>query len=252
MRLLILGAGGRHRTEAALARAAHQLGHEARVIDALGLRRSLGPLAPRVIRWLVQRAEPELILCTRHAISAGESTLATLLRARRSAFWYFDALAPLPRRVVALATMVLEVYATYGFQTAAFRRAGIEAQFLPQGVDPGIDQPATEIRAPFRCDLSFLGSGQFPRRHEILRRFSDAGTLQIRGPSWSGAPSALPVVGGYRARFNSSVVEPSAPMDQVAVASQPLAPSVFSLEATSSLGFTVIVSYSHTRRISRT
>ena len=63
-------------------------------------------------------------------------------------------------------------------------------------MDPGIDQPATEIPAPFRCDLSFLGSGQFPRRHAILSRFSHVGALQIRGPWWSGAPAALPVVGG--------------------------------------------------------
>jgi hypothetical protein len=82
MRLLILGAGGRHRTEAALARAARQLGHDVRVLDALGHRRRFGPLAPPLIRWLVEHAEPEMIICTRHAISAGEAMLRGLLLGR--------------------------------------------------------------------------------------------------------------------------------------------------------------------------
>lgn len=196
MRLLILGAGGRHRTEAALARAARQLGHQPSVVDALGHRRRLGPLAPPLIRWLVERAEPEVIVCTRHAISAGETMLRALLCGRRTAFWYFDALTPLPPRVLALAGVVPEIYATYGFQVAAFRRAGFTARFLPQGCDPAVDQPAQRIPKAFGCDLSFLGSGQFERRHEILRHFSEAGRLQIRGPSWDGAPPALPVAGG--------------------------------------------------------
>ncbi|MEO8635344.1 MAG: glycosyltransferase [Gemmatimonadales bacterium] len=196
MRLLILGAGDRHRTEAALARAARQLGHAPTVIDALGHRRRLGPLAPRLIRWLVDRAEPEMILCTRHAISTGEPMLAELFRGRRTAFWYFDATTPLPPRVLRLAGAVSEVYATCGFQVTAFARAGHAARLLPQGLDAERDRPAPVIPAAYRCDLSFIGSGQFARRHEILHRFSGAGRLQIRGPSWEGAPAALPVAGG--------------------------------------------------------
>ena len=194
--MLILGAGGRHRTEAALARAATQLGHTARVVDALGYRRRLGPLAPRLIRWLVDRAEPEMILCTRHAISAGEPMLTQLLRGRRAAFWYFDALTPLPPRVRSLAHLVGEVYATCGAQVAAFREAGCAAQLLPQAIDPAIDRPAAVVAGSFRCDLSFLGSGQYPRRHEILQRFGLVGRLQIRGPSWRDAPAGLPIAGG--------------------------------------------------------
>ena len=196
MRLLILGAGGRHRTEAALARAARQLGHDTRVVDALGHRRRLGPLAPPLIRWLVEHAEPELILCTRHAISAGEPMLRALLRGRRMVFWYFDPPTPLPPRVLSLAAVVPEIYATYGFQVTAFHRAGFTARFLPQGCDPTVDQPARRIPQAFRCDLSFLGSGQFERRYAMLRHFGEAGQLQIRGPSWHGAPPGLPVAGG--------------------------------------------------------
>jgi spore maturation protein CgeB len=91
---------------------------------------------------------------------------------------------------------VPEIYATTGFQVAAFHRAGFTARFLPQGCDPTVDQPAPRIPKAFRCDLSFLGSGQFERRHEILRHFSGAGRLQIRGPSWDGAPPGLSVAGG--------------------------------------------------------
>ena len=196
MRLLILGAGGRHRTEAALVRAARRLGHDTRVIDALGHRRRFGTLAPPLIRWLVERAEPEMIVCTRHAISAGATMLGALLHGRRTAFWYFDALAPLPPRVLALASVVSEVYATYGFQVAAFQQAGYAARFLPQGFDPDVDQPAQRIPDAFRCELSFLGSGQFARRHDILRRMGQAGRLQIRGPSWDHAPTELPIAGG--------------------------------------------------------
>lgn len=195
MRLLILGAGGPHRTEAALARAGRALGHDTRVIDALGHRRRFGPLAPRLIRWLVERAEPEMILCTRHAISAGAEPLRGLLRGQRTALWYFDAPTPLPLRVLALAQLVSEVYSTYGFQVAAFERAGCPARFLPQGLDPDVDQPAQHIPNAFRCDLSFIGSGQFSRRHEVLRAFGQVGRLQIRGPSWDAAPAGLPVAG---------------------------------------------------------
>jgi len=197
MRILILGAGGRHRTEAALVRAARSLGHEPRLLDALQLRRVAGRFAGRILAWRAGRFEPDFVLCTRHACSAGERALAHILRLCPSAFWYFDALTPLPPQVATLGRLVRRVFATYGFQVDAFLAAGAaEAHFLPQGTDPDTDRPATRIAKQYRCDLSFIGSGQFVRRHGILQAFAAAGRLQVRGPHWESAPAEVPVVGG--------------------------------------------------------
>ncbi len=167
------------------------------MLDALGWRRRLGPWTPRFLRWQADRFSPDLVLCTRHAIAAGEGPLRDLLRGRRSVFWYFDALTPLPAPVLALARLTQHSFATYGFQVEALREAGIATvQFLPQGFDPATDTPADAAPAAYRCDLSFVGSGQYPRRHVILRSFAGAGRLQIRGPFWKEAPPDLPVAGG--------------------------------------------------------
>lgn len=197
MRILILGAAGRDRTETAIARAALALGHEARILDALAWRRRLGAWGDRFLRWQADRFAPQLVLCTRHAISMGEAPLQALLRGRRSAFWYFDALTPLPEPVVRLARLTQQCFATYGFQVEALRAAGApEVKFLPQGFDPAIDAPADAAPEGYHCDLAFVGSGQYPRRYDILRAFAEVGALQIRGPHWEHAPRDLPVAGG--------------------------------------------------------
>ncbi len=212
MRILILGAAGRHRSETAIARAALALGHDARVIDALAWRRRLGPWSERFLRWQADRFSPDLVLCTRHAITAGEAPLQALLRGRRSAFWYFDALAPLPAPVVRLARLTQQSFATYGFQVEALRAVGIAgAKFLPQGFDPASDGPADSAPQGYRCDLSFVGSGQYPRRYETLHAFQAVGSLQIRGPFWEEAPRDLPVAGGeIRGREFARVVRGAA------------------------------------------
>jgi hypothetical protein len=51
------------------------------------------------------------------------------------------------------------------------------------------------VPSRYRCDLSFVGSGQYPHRHELLRRLAAVGRLQVRGPEWEGVGD-LPVVGG--------------------------------------------------------
>jgi hypothetical protein len=197
MRVLVLGASGPFRTEASLVRAFATLGHSAIVVDALGWRRRLGPLAARIVSWQVNRFEPELILCTRHAVAAGEPALGRILAGHPSAFWYFDALSPLPQPALALAHQTERTFASYGYQVEAFRAAGTaEVHFLPQGLDPALDRPAAEAPADYDCDLSFVGSGQFPRRHAILGALAARCRLQIRGPHWRGAPPDLPVVGG--------------------------------------------------------
>jgi Glycosyl transferases group 1 len=197
MRILILGAAGRHRSEAAIARAAESLGHEALVLDAIGWRRIPGRWSERLVRWQANRFSPDLVICTRHAIAAGEATLRALLRGRQSVFWYFDALTPLPAPVIQLAHLTQRSFATYGFQVEALRAAGVgDVKFLPQGFDPDLDGPAASAPERYRCDLSFVGSGQYPRRYETLRSFAAVGMLQIRGPNWEMAPLDLPVAGG--------------------------------------------------------
>jgi len=197
MRILILGAGGAYRTETSLARAAEALGHQARVLDALGWRRRLGRASARLMRWRVDRFAPDFVLCTRHAAAAGPETLPLLLHGRRSAFWYFDALTPLPPGAARLARCTERSFTTYGYQVEALRAAGApHVHFLPQGFDPVVDTPAPSAPDAYRCDVSFVGSGQFPRRREVLRPLSAACRLQIRGPHWSGTEGALPAAGG--------------------------------------------------------
>jgi Glycosyl transferases group 1/DUF based on E. rectale Gene description (DUF3880) len=208
MRIVILGAGGSHRTEAALARAAGTLGHRAWVVDAPGWRRRLGRWGAPVIRALVERARPELILCTRHASAAGPALLDQLCGRHRSVFWYFDAPSPLPEPVLALGRRVDRVFATYGHQVEAFRAAGLpRVEFLPQGMDPWLDRPAARAPRRYRCDVAFVGSGRFSRRHDLLQRLAQRVRLQIRGPDWDGAPATLPVRGGrVRGRAFARVV----------------------------------------------
>ncbi|MBK7925324.1 MAG: glycosyltransferase [Gemmatimonadetes bacterium] len=196
MRILVVGAAGAERTESSLARAARTLGHEARVLDALGWRRRLGEAGGLVLRWQADRFAPDLVLCTRHAASAGERTLRHLVRGRRSAFWYFDAVQPLPGRVVTLARGVDAVFATYGYQVEAFRALRLRAEFLPQGADPALDRPAETAPSAYHCDLAFVGSGDYPRRHAVLTALARHFTLQVRGPGWAALAGQLPVAGG--------------------------------------------------------
>ncbi len=196
MRILIVGAGGRERSEASIARAAHALGHEAQVLDALGWRRRLGEASRAVLRWQGERFDAELVLCTRHAVAAGERALRDLVRGRRSAFWYFDAVTPLPERVVALARQVDEVYATYGYQAEAFHALRLKSAFLPQGADPELDQPVASAPPEYACDIAFVGSGQYARRHALLADLARAFRVQVRGPGWEAQRAALPVAGG--------------------------------------------------------
>lgn len=196
MRILIVGAGGAERTEASLARAGRALGHEVEVLDALGWRRRLGAAVVPLLRWQADRFRPELVLCTRHAAAAGEAGLRHLVRGRPSAFWYFDAPVPLPERVVAVARQVDQVFATYGYQVEAFRALRLRAEFLPQGADPEVDVPAPAAPPQWHCDIAFVGSGQFPRRHAVLQALARETTLHVRGPGWEATGPALPVRGG--------------------------------------------------------
>jgi len=195
MRVAVLGAGGVHKTEASIVRAARALGHVCRLVNVVGWSRYAEPLAGRVVRHLTDAFEPDFVLLTRHAILAGEPAVRALLRGRERAFWYFD--LPPGERVVALGRLAERMYITSLSQVAAFRAAGVPTVgFLPQGVDPERDTPARAARPEDECDASFVGSGQYPQRYAVLRAVAGVGRLQIRGPGWETAPPDLPVVGG--------------------------------------------------------
>lgn len=205
MRLVVLGAGGARKTEDAIARAGRSLGHQVRLVNAVGWRRRLGPLAGPVLERLVDGFEPDLILVTRHAWLLGETRLQRLFQRRRSAFWFFDPEAH--PGTVELARLVDAFYITYLGQREHYLDAGIPiVRFLPQGMDPDRDRPAPP-RDEFRCDVSFVGSGPYPFRWEILRRIAGVARLQIRGPGWEEAPKELPVAGGpvYGAEYASVI-----------------------------------------------
>jgi hypothetical protein len=195
MRIVVLGAGGAHKTEASILRAARSLGHACRLVNVVGWSRHAGPLAGRAIRYLSDAFDPDFVLLTRHAILAGEPALRAILRGRNAAFWYFD-LQPRPE-VLALGRLVGRMYITYLGQMDHYRAAGIQqVRFLPQGVDPGRDFPATSAPPGFLCDASFVGSGQYPHRYAVMRAVAAVCRLQLRGPGWKQAPDDLPVAGG--------------------------------------------------------
>jgi spore maturation protein CgeB len=195
MRVVVLGAGGRHKTEASIVRGLRVLGHQARLVNAVTLVRYAGPVAGRVAQYLCDGFHPDFLILTRHAIDLGETTLRAILRDRPAAFWYFDLLAK--ESAIALGRLVGTMYVTYLGQLDRYRRAGIEVvRFLPQGVDPEWDAPASSAPAAYSCDVSFVGSGKSSYRYPVLRAVAGMSRLQIRGPGWSGAPADLPVTGG--------------------------------------------------------
>lgn len=195
MRIAVLGAGGDHKTEASIVRAARSLGHECRLVNVVGWRRGAGPVAGRIVRHLTDAFEPDFLLFTRHTIELGDAAVKGLLKGRPAAFWYFD-LEP-KEIVVRLGRLVGRMYVTYLGQVESYRVAGVDrVDFLPQGVDPERDTPADSAPRGLRCDTSFVGSGHSRYRDEVLRAVAAISRLQIRGPGWSDAPADLPVVGG--------------------------------------------------------
>ena len=195
MRIVVLGAGGRYKTETAIAHAARSLGHRCRQINSVRWWRLLGRSSGPIVRRLVDAFDPEFVLVTRHAILAGEDAIRAAIKSRRAAFWYFDS-QPRPA-VLSLGRLVGRMFITSPSQISQYRQAGIPSVgFLPQGVDPVLDRPSPSAPRRFACDVSFIGSGQYPHRYDVLRAVANVCKLQIRGPGWKGAPSDLPVAGG--------------------------------------------------------
>jgi spore maturation protein CgeB len=193
-RIVVLGAGGSRKTEDAIARAARSLGHACRLVDVVGWRRRLGPLGAVVAERLTAGFDADTVVVTRHAWKLGEARLRRLFAGRRSVFWFFDP-APHPG-TLELARLVDVFYTTYFGQLDEYRRLGLtDVRFLPQGMDPDRDRP-TAPEPAYACDVSFVGSGGFPHRLQILRAVAASARLQIRGPGWNDAPAGLPVAGG--------------------------------------------------------
>ena len=195
-RILVVGAGGRHRTEAAIARGARALGHMARMLDAKGWTR-LGRLAPALLIRMADRFAPDVVILTRYAARLDDATLARLVRGRQATTWYFDFAEQAHAEVVRLARASGSLYLTCPSLRETYSRAGVpDVRFLPQAVDPAEDHPAESVPARFRCDVSFVGSGQYPDRHSLLRGVASVADLQIRGPGWDAHQHDLPVRGG--------------------------------------------------------
>lgn len=222
IRMLILGAKGSHKTEASIARAAASLGHQCRVLDVAGWHRRLGEAARPALEWVARSYEPDVIVCTRHALLLGEARLRRLITHRRAVFWYFDAVPT--EQAFQLGRIVEQVYVTYAAEVPVFRAAGVaDVKFLPQALDPWEDHPADSVSPSFRCDVSFVGSGPYPYRWELLRAIGKVCTLQIRGPGWEEAPTDLPVVGGEirGRRFAEAVLGAAVALDAHAVPPRP-------------------------------
>jgi hypothetical protein len=208
----VLGRRGASRTEAAIARGARALGHRARLIDVAGWYRRLGSRAGWWLRSQVDRFAPDIVILTRYAADLDDGSLRAVLRRRRSALWFFDLVERPHERIVRLARAAQQMFVTCPSQIELYRKAGASwVGFLPQAVDPGLDRPARWNRRRYRCDVSFVGSGHYPHRHELLRRVATDFKLQIRGPGWGKAPEDLPVAGGpVRGRAFARVVRGAA------------------------------------------
>lgn len=166
----------------------------AQVFDVPRLSRRLGAIGRGIVKRRLERFQPDFIICTRHAWQLGAEKLRALFDGRRSAFWYFD-FEPQPG-VVDLARLCDEVYITCASQAEKWRGwVSHEVHFLPQGVDPDVDRPGID-RPEFRCDVSFVGSGQYPFRWPLLQRIAAHHDLQVRGPGWQDAPGDIPIAGG--------------------------------------------------------
>ena len=194
MRIVVLGAGGARKTETSIVRAVRSLGHACRLVNSVGLRRYL-PFPRRVATYLTDEFEPDLLILTKHAVELGQEVIVQLAARRPTVFWYFD-LEPTDK-VVALGRLTQRMFITCLAQIDVYQRAGVaDVKFLPQAVDPMLDVPVQSAGTQYRCDTSFVGSGQSTHRYEVLRAVAGVSRLQIRGPGWAEAPSDLPVAGG--------------------------------------------------------
>ena len=206
----------------AIVRAARSLGHTCRLVDVAGWRRRLGGLADALVLRLAEGFRPDAVIFTRHAHHLEPEHIRELSAGRAGGVWYFD-YAPTPApELLELARAAGRLFVTCRSQLDAYRAAGIrDVHFLPQAMDHAYDKPARRVPSRYRCDLSFVGSGQYPDRHDLLRRLSAVGKLQVRGPGWDGV-QGLPVAGGavWGSRFARVVAGAAISLGAHAIAGQ--------------------------------
>jgi hypothetical protein len=196
VRVVVIGAGRKHKNEAAITRAVLSLGHACRLVNAVTWTQNLGRFAAPLLVRQVEAFEPDAVILGRHATLLGEDRLKKLVRGRYSAFWYFDLRVPPIQDVLTLGRMVDAMYVTYLPTVETYRSLGIpNVMHLPQGTDPELDTPATSIPQSYHCEVAFIG-GNSPHRNSLLRAMSQVYDLQIRGPGWRKAPPGLPIAGG--------------------------------------------------------
>ena len=196
LRVVVIGAGRKHKNEAAIARAVRSLGHACRLVNAVTWTQNLGRLAAPLLTHQVESFEPDVVILGRHATLMGEQRLKRLVRGRYSAFWYFDLRVPPIQDVLTLGRLVDAMFVTYLPTVETYRALGIaNVLHLPQGMDPELDRPAAFIPRRYRCEVAFIG-GNSPHRNALLLDIARTYDLQIRGPGWRKVPPGLPVVGG--------------------------------------------------------
>jgi spore maturation protein CgeB len=207
LRVIVFGAHGSHRTESSMVRALRALGHAAVLVDATRWRR-LGPAGGAVLRRLVRGWAPDQVILTRYAAALDDETLHAVAAGAGTSLWFFDLVEQPHERILRLARAAGTMYVTCPSQVGLYRASGIPTvRFLPQAADPAIDCPARRVPRSYRCDVSFVGSGQHSYRHELLERLARACNLQVRGPGWDGMAGRLPVAGGpVRGRRFAQVV----------------------------------------------
>ncbi|HSE66126.1 MAG TPA: glycosyltransferase [Gemmatimonadales bacterium] len=195
MRVAVVGAGSPLKTEASITRACRSLGCETLHLNVPGSSQWLGPLAPPFLWRRVAGFRPDIVILTVRAIRLGEHYLARIAEQFPTAFWYFDYL--LTNDAVRVARLAETTFVSSTQHVGHLEGAGVgRVLFMPQGVDPEVDRPPDEIPDSFRCEVSFIGSGQYQARHEPLRRIAASARLQVRGPGWTPAPPGIPVGGG--------------------------------------------------------
>jgi spore maturation protein CgeB len=174
-----------------------ELGHACRLVNARSWVQNLGRLAPPFLARRIESFEPDTLILSRHAMVLGEERLRRLTRGRYSAFWYFDLRIPPIGDVITLGKLVDAMYTTYLPQVEIYRALGIaNVMHLPQGMDPDLDRPADRVSSKYRCEVAFIGNGNFAHRLPVLRAVAGAAQLHIRGTGWRNAEKDLPVVGG--------------------------------------------------------
>lgn len=197
MRVAVIGAGRRYKDETSVSRAVRALGHPCRLINVVSWTQNLGWLAAPLLARQVESFEPDAVILGRHAILLGEQRLSRLIRGRYSAFWYFDLRVPPLQDVLTLGRMVDAMFTTYLPQVETYRALGVSnVMYLPQGMDPELDRPASWIPRRYRCEVGFVGTGSSAHRQAVLRALACKYQMHIRGPGWHHAPPDLPVVGG--------------------------------------------------------